>query len=105
MSMESMLEGMVKEQSKAQALADTLAASIKALGGSVNTGAGKAVRKRKGGGWPKGKPRGPKKPSKPGDANEAAGDVVAPANPSPIAEARAKRAGSKPGASLAAAAS
>lgn len=104
MSMENVLQTLVKEQAKAQALADTLAASIKALGGSVNAGAGKPIRKRKGGGWPKGKPRGKKNAGEPGDANEAAGDVVAPANPSPIAEARAKRAG-KPGASLAAAAS
>ena len=103
MSLENALITLNKELAKAETTAQALRASIKALGGTVTNGAGKAVGKRKKGGWPPGKKRGPRKPVAPANENEATTEPEPVA--SPIAQARSKRAAPKPGASLAAAAS
>ena len=105
MSLENALITLNKELAKAETTAQALRASIKALGGMVGQAAGKPARRRKGGGWPKGKPRGPKSPS--GTVEASVDNPAAEPEPvaSPIAQARAKRAAPKPGASLAAAAS
>ena len=99
MSIENTIATLVREQTKAQAQADALAAAIKALGGPASA-TGKPAKRRKRGGWPAGKPRGPRKPVEPANDTEAV-SVSTPEPVSPIKAARAKRAG----ASLAEAAS
>lgn len=91
MTIENTIQTLQREYAKAQASADALKSAIKTLGGSVDS-VGKPAKRRKRGGWPKGKPRAKK------TANDAPNDNGATATasgdaPSPIAKARAKRAG------------